>query len=160
MVMHSLPSPSDGLHSRSCSWRHDTLVLSANQIKCNIFSEIRNFRRQSLEYLASKRHFCPILRSVAIGVERTRASWQHKHNLEWSPSDGKGESAWPRATWTVWQSGYTASCLCKLLHWFRLEREEKDMTPLNSNLNPFISLAEGWKRKTFIALYRCVSRQN
>ena len=28
-VTHSLPSPSDGLHSRSCSWRHDALVLSA-----------------------------------------------------------------------------------------------------------------------------------
>ena len=32
-VTHSLPSPS-----------HDALVLSTNQIECNIFSEIRNFR--------------------------------------------------------------------------------------------------------------------
>ena len=28
-VTHSLPSPSYGLHSGSCSWRHDALVLSA-----------------------------------------------------------------------------------------------------------------------------------
>ena len=97
-VTHFLPSPSDGLHSRSFCWRHDAVVLSTNQIECNIFSEIRNFRnvwkyegnRALIENLARKCHFCPFLRSLAIGSRRKRASWRHEHDLEWSPSDGEG----------------------------------------------------------------------
>ena len=46
--------------------------------------------KSSLENLARKCHFCPFLRSLAIGSRRTRASWRHEHDLEWSPSDGEG----------------------------------------------------------------------
>ena len=38
------------------------------------------------------------------------------NDLEWSPSDGKGESAWPRATWTVWESGYWRGCVFIVNH--------------------------------------------
>ena len=112
-VAHSLPSPSDGLHSRSCSWRHDALVLSAP-----IATLLRNGQKwylrarysklYSLKFLISEN----MLHSIWL-AERTRASWRHEHDLEWSPSDGdgKGESAWPRATWTVWASGYSMTIL-------------------------------------------------
>ena len=46
--------------------------------------------KSSLENLAHKCHFCPFLRSLAIGSRRTRASWCNEHDLEWSPSNGEG----------------------------------------------------------------------
>ena len=89
-VTHSLPSPSNGLHSRSCSWRHDALVLSAS-----IATLLRIGQKWHLRARYSKLYFLKflisenMLHSIWL-TERTRASWRHEHDLEWSPSDGEG----------------------------------------------------------------------
>ena len=89
-VTHSLPSPSDGLHSRSCSWRHNALVLSAP-----IATLLRIGQKWHLRARYSKLYFLKflisenILHSIWL-AERTRATWRHEHDLEWSPSDGEG----------------------------------------------------------------------
>ena len=89
-VTHSLPSPSDGLHSRSCSWRHDALVLSAP-----IATLLRIGQKWHLRARYSKLYFLKFLISENMLhliwlAERRRASWRHEHDLEWSPSDGEG----------------------------------------------------------------------
>ena len=83
-VTHSLPSPSDGLHSRSCSWRHNALVLFAP-----IATLLRIGQKWHLRARYSKLYFLKflisenMLHSIWL-AERKRASWRHEHDLEWS----------------------------------------------------------------------------
>ena len=89
-VTQSLPSPSDGLHSRSCSWRHDAIVLSAP-----IATLLRIGQKWHLRARYSKLYFLKFLISENMLhliwlAERRRASWRHEHDLEWSSSDGEG----------------------------------------------------------------------
>ena len=60
-VTHSLPSPSDGLHSRSCSWRHDALVLSAP-----IATLVRIGQKWNLRARYSKLYFLKFLISENV----------------------------------------------------------------------------------------------
>jgi len=86
----SLPSPPAGPHSRPRPRRHDALVLSAP-----IATLLRIGQKWHLRARYSKLYFLKflisenMLHSIWL-AERTRTSWRHEHDLEWSPSDGEG----------------------------------------------------------------------